>query len=142
MCKACIYIFFDKQTIELSLNQTTRHIMKKSLFKKTKYFFQSNLNNHKCLNHILLKDEQAYCLADEHERNEHCETQDLQLIFHTPQVPLTMELKHSHTKIEQYKRVTLQNKVQNTNFLCKQQTLFKCFSLNFNSSQRCLNFFT
>ena len=137
-----LYIFFFINRLELSLNQSTRYTMEKNLFKKTKDSLQSKLNSHKCLKHILLKDEQVYCLANENERNEHCKTQHLRLIFHTPQVPLKMEPKHSHTKIEQYKRVTLQNKVLNTNFLCKQQTQFKCFSLNFNGSERCLNFFT
>ena len=111
MCRACIYFFFDKQTRTFIKSKHKIHHGEEK-----KDFLQSKLNSHKCLKHILLKDEQAYCLAVEHERNEHYETQDLRLIFHTPQVPLKMELEHSHTKIEQFKRVTLQNKVQNTNF--------------------------
>ena len=131
MCRACIYIFFfDKQTRTFIKSKHKIHHGEKLVQKNKR--FSSIQNSHKYLKHIWLKDEQAYCLANEHERNEHCKTQDLRLIFHTPQVPLKMEPEHSHTKIEQYKRVTLQNKVLNTNFLCKQQTQFKCFSLNFN----------
>lgn len=70
------FFFFDKQTRTfIKLKHKIHH--REELVQENNDSLQSKLNSHKCLKQILLKDKQAYCLADEHERNEHYKTHDL-----------------------------------------------------------------